>query len=829
MGDWRTWGSEFRLAVRRLGRNPLFALAAGLVLAIGIGAVTTVFGLVNATLLHPLPFRDPARLQRIALLVPPGFFGNDAASELVWSYPKFESFRNTQDLFEEVAVHRRSRATLTGVEFPETLSTEVVGAAYFDILGVAPMIGRVFVREEDRLPAGAPVAILCEGLWRARFGGDPAVLGKKIELDRIGYEIVGVMPAGFRGLTGSADVWVPVTSEPADQLAEAESHSYYVVGRLRPGLSPEAVTSRTQLLAQRLNEAFPRPEGKQDWGVVLHPLEELRVEPAVRRSVWLLFGAVAFVLIIICVNLAGLILARSTSRGAEMAVRMSLGATTSRIVRQLLVENLILSLFGGALGALAAAWATATLPRFLPALVEESAARNEPLTQVTYQLLHLDATVLLFAVATALATSVLMAALPAFRLAKVNVAGELKGTGSDSRNRRPGPIWRALLIGGEIALTFVLLAGAAAMVQSLAKLLSVDFGFTDKPVLTAQVRLPRQQYDGPATQAFWESLLERVDALPGVESVGLNICAPLSSGCNGTIITFPGRSADEAALKSPIGVHFVNPDYFRSLQTPLLRGRFFDKTDRAGAPKVVLINRAAADLYWPGENPVGTRVGVWQGGFGDGAEVVGVVGDIRYDRIDSEAAPAAYIPLLQSPRWSGILHIRAAPTPGLEQVVRQAVLELDPNIPLNDVRWMSERVADATARTRFNSVLLAGFGLLALVVAGIGIYGVTAYLAGLRAQEMGIRKALGAQRLDIIRLYLRQAAPAIVAGLLIGAGATWAGSRAMEGLLYRVSPADPKTLLQVAMALLATASLAVLAPSLRSCLAEPLELLRPKE
>ncbi len=828
MTDWRMWGTEFRLAARRLRRNPLFALAAVSVLAVGIGAVTTVFGLVNATLLHPLPFRDPAKLQRVSLVVPAGFFGNDKPTDFVWSYPKFQSFRETQDLFEEVAAHRRSRATLTGVDLPETLSTEVVGAAYFDILGVAPMIGRVFVEEEDRLPAGAPVAILGESLWRKRFGGDPSVLGKKIELDRIGFIVVGVMPPGFKGLTGSADVWVPLTSEPADQLAEVESHSYYVLGRLRSGLTPEAVAARAEELARRLNEVFPRPEGKEAWGMAVRPLEELRVEPAVRRSVWLLFAAVAFVLIIICVNLAGLILARSSARGPEMAVRRSLGATTGRIVRQLLVESLLLSLLGGGLGALLAAWATATLPRFLPVLVEESGARGEPLTQITYQLLDLDTTVLLFAMATALLTSLFMGALPAFRLAKVNVAGELKSGGADFRNRKGGWVWRTLLVGGEIALTFVLLAGAAAMVQSLIKLLSVDFGFTDKPVLTAQVRLPRQQYDAPATQAFWEDLLERVSALPGVESVGFNICAPLSSGCNATIMTLPGRDAD-AASKSPVGVHFVNPDYFQSLLAPLIKGRFFEKTDRAGSPKVVLVNRAAADLYWPGENPVGTQVGVWQGGFGDGAQVVGVVGDIRYDTIDAEPAPAAYIPLFQSPRWSGVLHIRATRAEGLEQAVRKEVLGLDRNLPLNDVRWMSDRVKDASARTRFNSVLLAGFGLVALIVAGIGVYGVTAYLTALRAHEMGIRKALGAQRGDIVRLYLRQAAPAVAGGLALGAAATWGASRAMESLLYRVSPTDPNTLLQVALALLATALLAVLAPSVKSSLAEPLQLLKPKE
>ncbi len=821
---------DIRLSVRDLMARPGFTAVALLTLAITIGANTAMFSIVHATLLRPLPFASPDRLMAIHLVLPKSLQEQVGRAELVWSYPKFETFRAAQRSFANLALYQQTEMTLTGRELPERLTGEAVGATYFQTLGIMPAVGRTFVPEEDTQPGTRTVVVLGYSLWTRQFGADPQAVGTLASLDGKPYSIVGVAPPGFKGLTGSADFWVPVTARAADLLSGAFSHEFDLVGRLAPEVTPQRAASEVAALGRRIEEAHPSPEAtERGWGASARPLAEERVDPAIRRAALVLFVAVALVLLIACVNLANLQLARAEARRGEMAVRLAIGASRGRLVRQLLTESLMLAVAGGLAGMLLAWFCVRALSAIDPAATMTSLGRPlEGLSSLVLSSIRIDGTALAFTLLVAAATAVLFGLVPAVRASRVAVSDALRGGEDAERNRRIRPLaGRGVLVSLEIALTLVLLIAAGLTIKSLATLLGTNVGFDPRHVLTVRVSLPEEAYTPESSGPFFSELLTRVREIPGVTSAALGNCPPLAGGCNESTITFLDRPPVPEGQGPSVGVNFITPGYLDSLRVPLLRGRDFTPADRQGTPKVVLINETAARRLWPGEDPLGKRVGVTQGGFQDGAEVVGIVGDMRFVSAEEPPKPDVFISYHQTSRRSAMLYVRTAGDPqAIVGAVRRAVVSIDRSLPVYDVKTMAERAAAATARTRYSATLLAVFAAIALVLAAVGVYGVTAYDVTQRTREIGIRMALGADRRAVLALILRQGLALTLAGTAFGLAVAYAATRGLQALLYGVAPTDPATFIAITVLMAAVVTAACVLPAGRAMRINPLVAIR---
>ncbi|HSK78253.1 MAG TPA: ABC transporter permease, partial [Thermoanaerobaculia bacterium] len=628
---------DIRFSLRDLLARPGFTAVVLLTLAITIGANTAMFSIVHATLLRPLPFASPERLMALHLVLPKSLQEQAGREEMVWSYPKFETFRAAQHSFADLALYQATEMTLTGRELPERLAGEAVGASYFRMLGITPVVGRGFVPEEDSQPGTRTVVVLGHSLWTRQFAADPRVVGTLASLDGKPYTVMGVAPPGFKGLTGSAEYWVPVAARSADLLSGAFSHEFDLVGRLAPGVTLRRAASEVAELGRVVDEAHPAPEGMGGgWGASARPLAEERIDPAIRRAALVLFVAVALVLLIACANLANLQLARAEARRGEVAVRLAIGASRGRLVRQLLTESLVLAIGGGVAGVLLAWLCVRALAVIDPAATITSFGRPlEGLSSLVLSSIRIDGTALVFTLLVTVATAVLFGLVPAVRASRVAVSDALRGQEDAESNRRIRPLaGRGVLVSTEIALTLVLLIAAGLTIKSLATLLGTNVGFDAQHVLTVRVSLPEGAYTPESSDPFFNELLARVRAIPGVTLAALGNCPPVSGGCNESTITFLDRPPVPEGQGPSVGVHFITPGYLDSLRVPLLRGRDLTPADRKGAPKVVLINETAARQLWPGEDPIGKRVGVPQGGFQDGAEVVGIVGDMRFTSVE---------------------------------------------------------------------------------------------------------------------------------------------------------------------------------------------------
>ena len=827
LGFFDTAAQDLRFATRTLRHTPGFTIAAILTLALGIGANTAIFSAVDAMLLRPLPFREPGRLMQLSLTTP-AINGQPARDDSPWSYIKAKSFRDAQDVFSSVALYSNETVTLRDAETSRERA-EVVDDEYLPALGLQPSLGRNFVPDENR-PNAKRSVLVSESFWSRRLNADPAVLGRTLDLDGAPYTIIGVMPANFHGLTGRADLWTTIGARRPYMFDpnEAWDHEFSMVARLKPGIDAERAQSETRVLGARVNSSYMTKEPAPGWAATARLLDRTRVDPVVRRSLLVLLGAVAFVLLTACANLANLFLVRASARQREIAVRLAIGASRRRLVRQLLTESVLLSVIGGVASIAVAALGV----RVLSTLNPQSALPAQQLGglgAVSFETIQLDGRALLFALGAAVATGVLFGLVPAIQATRPSLTAALKdGTPEDPARgaflRRVTT--RNALVVVELALALVLLAGSGVMVRSLAHLVAIDPGFTASGVLTLRLNSTPEARPRDSLPGFYQTLIGGLHALPGVTDVALGDCPPLAGGCNMTMMAFHDRPRVAQGARPEVGVHWVTPGWFRTLRVPLVSGRLFTDADRFGGRKVVLVNATAAGRFWPNESPIGRPVGIYQGGF-DTAYVAGVVGDVRFQTIDSVAAADVYLPYAQSPRSGAMVYVRTAGDPlALVSAARRTIHEVGADLPVYDVRTLASRVGDATAQARFSALLLTIFAAAALALATIGIYGVISFAVAQRTREIGIRVALGADRGAVLRLVVGQGAAVAVVGLVLGLAASLVATRVLRALLFDVTPTDPPTLITVVALLALAALVACWIPARRAARLQPAAALR---
>jgi predicted permease len=818
---------DLAYAWRSLRARPAFTTVGVLMLAVGIGATVAIFSLVNALVLKPLPFSDPERLMLVHMLMP----DRDSAGvfrQIVWSYPKYLLLRDEQHSFRSTALFADREYNLTGSRSPARVHVELVEHTYFNLLGVAPQLGRTFTADETHAPGSEPLAVLGYGFWVSRFGGDPSVVGRAIGLNGVPHTIVGVTPRGFTGLSGTAQVWIPITTLPASDLEQVFSHSYQVVARRAPNVSITEAQSEVRLLGERIDQHYTDSLTTARWGAVAIPLNDQRVDPLVQRSVLLLLAAVASVLLIVCVNLANLTLVRALARQREVAIRLALGASRLRIIRQLMTENLLLAALGTLAGLVVAYGAMSAGAALLPeaGTVLPDGPSIGP-TRLGLDHLDLDGTTLIFTMLIGVATAVLFGLGPAWRTSRHDLTAVMKAGSSGAVSRVSGAALRNLLLVGEMALALVLLTAGGLMLTSVIRLQATSLGFDPRSLLTAALTLPDPQYDPARATQLFDQLLKRLESQPGIESISHGSCVPVSDGCNGTLATFPGRPPLPSERRPFVGVRWGSPRYFETMKIRLVRGRVFSERDRVGQPKVVVINETAARAFWPNEDPIGKRIGVGQGGFRDGAEVVGIVADVRYGAMETAITPDVYLPLLASPRSNGIIYLRSGLAPAsLAPMLRRELEALDPDLPLTDIRLMDARLGDAIWRTRMSAWLLGAFSIVGLLLAALGIYGVMSQAVEQRTREIGVRLALGAARSDILRLIIGRVVIIALAGVAVGIVVAIPTLRTLSTLLYEVTPGDPVVIGSLASVLLVVAVMAGYVPARRAARIDPLETLR---
>jgi putative ABC transport system permease protein len=800
---------NFRFALRSLRRSPVLTLSVVLTLALCIGATTAVFSVVYTVLFRPLPFAEPGGL----LIVRELWRGNEGSM----SVGNWADTKRDASLFRHLVAASGTSVNLAGADAPENVQAAKVGADFFQLLGVEPALGRGFRVEEDR-PGADAVVVLSDGLWRRRFGGDPTIVGREIRIDGVPRQVIGVMPPSLDYTLYDEELWLPNAFTPA-QLAEHDEHYLTVLGRLQPGVTAHAAAAQLDGIARTVAERFPRENA--DRGLQVSSLHEELVGDY-RTRLYVLFGAVAFVLLIACANIANLLLARATARGRETAIRAAIGAGRGRIAGQALAESLLLALAGGVLGVLAAYWGVGALVAIGPADIPRL-----PLARV-------DGPVLSFVVGLTLLSGLIFGLAPAVRMAGQLPQEALKEGGRTGSAR--GDRLRSVLVVGEIALALVLLTGAGLLIRSAIALNAVDAGFDPRGVLVGRVSLPPIGYETPdaSVQAFTR-IAERLETAPGAVSAGLVSTAPFESGGNNGLIP-EGRSLDLASSISS-DLRLVTPGYFRTMGLRLRAGRTFTAHDGPRAPKVMVINEALAREAWPGQDPLGKRIACCEAGpDGNPAwkTVVGVVADVRAHGLERDPEPEFYLPMPQAPegawRWIGrtmTLAIRSEGDPmSLAGAMREAVAAVDRSLPVYAISTMDGRRAESLASTRFSTLLLGGFGGIALLLAAVGVYGVISYGVTQRTQEIGIRVALGAGTGRVLRLVVGHAAALTGGGLALGLLGAVLLSRMVGGLLFRVSPTDPPTLAVGALVLSAVAFAAALVPAQRAARVDPVTALR---
>jgi len=819
---------DLRYAARAAWRDRGFSLVAVLTLALGIGANTALFTIVNAVLLEPLPFKQPEQLVRVT-----ADFAGQKVADAGLSIPELFDLQRS-GLFDQIAGVWPVSANLTETDEPERVETALVDANYFAMLGVGAQLGRVF-DELDRVPGITEVAVISDGIWKRRFGSDPHVLGKRIRIDNDMYSIIGVAPVSFRhpgrGTQTDVDVWAPAGWLGSPFPTKPVRSAYLLqggIGRLRAGVTPAAAQRRIDILVDQLRQAFPSDyPAPARWTLRVIPLHEDLVGN-VRPALVTLLVAVGFVLLIACANVASLLLARSSARQREIAIRRAVGAGRGRLVAQLLTESLMLASIGGVAGLFVALWG-------IDALVHLS-----PTDLPRLHAVGINGAVLGFTAGLSLVTGVVFGLAPAIQGSNADLQQVLRESSPGSGTGTGVARLRAALVVGEFALALVLLVGAALLIQSFWRLQGVELGFRPDAVLTARLWLPQPNdpKTGPyfthdARAAFYRRVQEHVAALPGVQAVGGTSVLPLSGARGRISFAIEGRPADTGDTSAAEGA-LATPDYFRALGIDLVRGRIFDDHDDGSRPIVGVVSESFVRQYFPNEDPIGRRL--FPGGRlptpnaptpRNVITIIGVVRDIKTGGLEAGAAPLLYRSVWQVSNLNLTLVVRASGDPAqLSEAIRREVRAVDPNEPVFGVRTMNEIVAIALAQRRFTMLLLALFAATALALSAIGIYGVMAYFVTQRTHEIGIRMALGASRGAVLGMVLGQGAKLATAGVVAGLLGAVAMTRAIAALLFDVSPRDPATLVALSLALSVIAMLACYVPARRATRVDPIRALR---
>jgi putative ABC transport system permease protein len=793
---------DLRFAARMLRKKPGFALIAVAVLALTIGATTAIFSIVESVLLRPLPFDQPERIVRV--------HETSLRGRVTVSPPNFVDWQSQNRTFSSMGAYDERVVTLFDGASPERIDAAVVGAELFDVLGVAPLLGRTFTADEAR-PDGPRVVVISHALWQRRFGGDRNVLSASLTIDAERCAVIGVMPRGFSFPDGY-DVWLPLAFTAAELSPDQRgAHYVEVVGRLRPGVSVEQAQADVAAIEQQIARTHARVQG---YGIWLEPLFDATVGEY-RRPLWTLLSAVLCVLLIGCANISNLLLARAGARRIEMSVRAALGAGRWRIVRQLLAESMLLSLAGGAAGVLLALWGSQTLTTLLPADVPRSPA------------VAMNTGVLLFAAVVSMLAGALFGMAPALDASRCDLATSLKEARRDG-GAQPRRRLRGTLVAVEVALAVVLLAGAGLALRSFDRLNRIDPGFDARGTLVADIVLPAATYaDDQSIVRFYQRYIDALSSQAGVISAGAVAVPPLARGGFGGTFTQIGKP--EPQEEPRMQVRAVTPGYLETVKIPLRRGRLLTSADRAGAAPVAVITEAAARKYWPGEDPVGQRIRLHVSTTTREVEreIVGVVGDVRAGRIETEPAPMVYVPHPQYVFEFMTVFVRTAGDPmGSAPVLRSQLAALDPQIAAGRIRPGDALVRQALAQPRFRMILLVGFAATALVLAALGLYGVMAFAVSQRRSEIGLRIALGAERGEVVGLVLRQGMLPVAAGLAIGLAGALAASEVMRTLLFGIEPFDVPTFASVLLLLTAVAALACYLPARRAATVYPLVSLR---
>jgi putative ABC transport system permease protein len=801
---------DIRYGVRVLLKRPGFTIVAVATLALGIGANTAIFSVVNAVLLRTLPYQEPERL--VALWETNAQAGHEVNDRNEVAMGNFLDWRTQQSGFDEIAAITYANVNLTGVAEPERIQGAAVTTNLFSVLGVQPVIGRGFLSEEEK-PESPRTVIVSHELWRGRFGSDPDFIGKTLTLNGNQVTVIGIMPPAFEfqfPTTRQVEMWLPMRIAASN--TDRQAHYLYVVGRLKQSVSLDQAQSGMDVLVGQLQQQYPKSNSDRGANVVsLHEQLVGNVQPYLR----VLFAAVGFVLLIACANVASLLLARVTARHKEVAIRMAIGASRWRIVRQLLTESVLLSTVGGLAGLLLAYWETDLLVALAPPDIPRLGD------------IGLHAPVFAWTLGVSVITGVMFGLAPALGASKPDLNESLKEGGRSIAG--PGRSrMRNLLVVSEIALALVLLIGAGLMIRSFARLQHVSPGFDPKNLLTMNISLPRQKYrENQQINSFFDQLLARVRAVPGVEAVGGIDPLPMGGSDGTTSFVVEGAPPRAIGDRPEVGERTATADYFQTMRIPLLQGRAFSERDREDAPRVVIINEALARRFWPNEEAIGKRLGfrasdpqVWH-------QVVGIVGNVRHRRLDADPKPELFFPYSQYPGSFMTLVVRTPSDPvNAISAIRNEVLGLDPDQPVFDIKTMDERLSKIVATSRFVMLLLGAFAGIAMLLAAVGIYGVMAYTVSQRTHEIGVRMALGAGAPDVLKLVVGHGLKIVLAGIAIGVAGALALTRMIESQLFEVSATDPLTFVLISAVLTGVALAACFVPARRATKVDPMVALR---
>jgi predicted permease len=820
--DSVTLGTEGRISVftdlrqdlhyglRTLLKNPGFTIIAVVALALGIGANSAIFSVVNAVLLRPLPFKAPDQLVMVWENATHVGFPKNTPSP-----PNFLDWQRQNTVFTGMAAMSERSFNLTGIGEPERLDGRRVSANLFDLLGVPALLGRTFVPDDDR--PGAHVVLLSYSLWQRRFGSDPSIIGRAVTLNGESYTVIGVIPRGV-DLPGYGNwhdqLWVPIAFTD-EEKTERGTHFLDVIARTKPGITLKQAQAEMETIAARLAKEYPKSNTRI--GTVVTPLHEEMVGD-IKPALLILLGAVGFVLLIACANVANLLLARAAVREKEIALRLALGASRSRLTRQFLTESVLLAFLGGGLGLLLAFAGMRALKMFVPATVSQT------------QTINIDGNVVVFTALIILLTGILFGLAPAMHASHSNLNDSLKEGGRDSAIGKNGNRLRGLLVIGEVAVSFILLIGAGLLINSFLHLQNLDPGFRTDHLLTMKVDLSELKYpDGERRSVFFEEVLRRIRSLPGVESAAVAGNLPFTYNGDSATIAVEGIPDPPVDQWPNVIYRAIGPGYFSTMGIPLIRGREFTDQDGADSKKVVVISDKTAQRYWPGQDPIGKRLkpGATNSDI-PWREVIGVVKDVRQNDFIAQPKMQMYLPYRQMKNLAAnALVVRTSLEPtSLATSMRNAIWAVDKDQPVANIDTMEHIVSEAIARQRFSMLLLGIFAVLALVLTAVGIYGVMSYSVAQRTHEIGIRMALGARRADVLQMTVKQGLKLVGAGMIIGLAAAFLLTRVMASLLFGISATDPITFVGISLVLLVVAILASYVPALRATKVDPIIALR---